>query len=213
MADGYQQLLNREKYKKIQAGLSMYRIDSFIRDLDEKVEKNKGSVLSFVRGLRLSSLLIYSIRELLDGSSLTANWGHILDENGILCSRECDIIIHDKDVPLHKWNGDGGGNHVMDFRFIPHSAAKVVISCKSYLTSSQIEIEYCNDMKKFVDRVWLFAECCGPKSDESIEDTAKKIGYENFHYLYKWNKSKNEIIEVIEEWDNFVAAIIGLRKT
>src|SRR5271166_5699831 len=100
MAGGIQELLDKQNYHKIQAGLKMYRIDTFIRDLEATEGKNKGGVLSFVRGLRLSALLIYAIRDLLgEGSDLTANWGHIIDEDGQFCSRECDIIIHNRDVP------------------------------------------------------------------------------------------------------------------
>ncbi len=212
MASGYEQLLDREKYQKVKAGLQMYRIDTFIREVEAKQEANKGTVLSFVRGLRLSALLIYAIRELLDGSSLTANWGHIIDEEGTFCSRECDIIIHDRNIVLRHWNGDGAGNHIMDFRFIPYNAAKVVISCKSFLRTSEIEVEYCQDMLKYVDKVWLFAECCGPRSEENIQERAMEIGYGNFWYLYKWNKDKNELSETVELWDDFVTVIKSLRE-
>ena len=212
MVKGFQELLDKEKYHKIQAGLQMYRIDTFIRELESKKGSNKGGILSFVRGLRLSSLLIYTIRDLLEGSSFTANWGHIIDEDGQFCSRECDIIIHDKNIPTYRWNGDGGKDHVMDFRFIPFKSAKVVISCKSYLVKNDIEEDYCIDIKKFVERVWLFAECCGPRSDDSIENEAKKIGYENFWYLYKWSKGKNKAEETPEVWLDFVEAVKALRQ-
>lgn len=211
MADGIIQILDRDKYFKIIGGMSNYRIDNFIREAEAKEGKSKGIVLAFVRGLRLSSLLTYAIRQLLDGSELTANWGHIIDENSEFCSRECDIIIHSKNIPLRQWDGDGAGGHIMDFRFIPYDAARVVISCKSFLTTSEIEEDYCTDMLKYVGRVWLFAECCGPKSDEKIEEKAKAIGYENFWYLYKWNRGKNELTQTIEIWDSFVNEIIKLR--
>ena len=211
MSDGIIQNIDRSAYYKIISGMSNYRIDNFIREAEAKEGSNKGVVLGFVRGLRLSSLLIYAIRQLLHGCGLTANWGHIIDANNEYCSRECDIIIHNENIPLRQWNGDGGGSHIMDFRFIPFDAAKVVISCKSFLTTSAIEEEYCNDMLKYVGRVWLFAECCGPKSDEKIEERATTIGYENFWYLYKWNKAKNELIQTIEVWDSFVAEILKLR--
>jgi hypothetical protein len=211
MADGFTQILDHEKYHKIVAGMANYRIDTFIRDAEAKEGSNKGVVLGFVRGLRLASLLIYQIRQLLDGCDYTANWGHIIDHNGEFCSRECDIIIHSKNIPLYQWDGDGNGSHIMDFRFIPYDAARIVISCKSFLTTSKIEKEYCHDMLKYVDRVWLFAECCGPESDKKIEDAAKEIGYENFWYLYKWNKNKNELTETIDIWDDFVAAVKALR--
>jgi hypothetical protein len=211
MSDGYIQILDREKYFKIIGGMSNYRIDNFIREAEANEGANKGVILSFVRGLRLSSLLTYQIRQLLDGSDFTANWGHIIDENGAFCSRECDIIIHSKNIPLYQWDGDGAGNHIMDFRFIPYYAAKVVISCKSFLTTAKIEEDYCNDMLKYVDRVWLFSECCGPKSDEKIEERAKEIGYEDFWYLYKWNRGNNELTQTIEVWDSFVESVKALR--
>lgn len=211
MSTGYIQIFDREKYYKIIAGMSNYRIDNFIREAEAKEGSNKGVILSFVRGLRLSSLLTYQIRQFLDGSELTANWGHIIDENNTFCSRECDIIIHSKNIPLYQWDGDGAGNHIMDFRFIPYSAARVVISCKSYLTTAAIEEDYCLDMLKYVDRVWLFSECCGPQSDEKIEERAKEIGYEDFWFLYKWNRGKNELTETPEVWDKFVESVKALR--
>jgi len=211
MSDGYIQNLDRATYYKITSGMSNYRIDNFIREAEAKEGSGKGVVLGFVRGLRLSSLLIYAIRQYLHGSGLTANWGHIIDAQDEYCSRECDIIIHSENIPLRQWDGDGSGSHIMDFRFIPYDAAKVVISCKSFLTTAAIEEDYCKDMLKSVGRVWLFAECCGPKSDERIEERAKEIGYENFWYLYKWNKGKNELTQTIEIWDNFVSEILKLR--
>ena len=54
-------LLYRERFMEMFSTFHDWRVDSFIRDMEAK--KQKGRVLAFVRGLRLSALLIYAIRE------------------------------------------------------------------------------------------------------------------------------------------------------
>ena len=156
MAEGYLKSFQKEKYDAIKAQLLNYRLDPFIRDKESGEGSNKGLIFPFARGLRFSALLIYSIRESLSGSDLEVNWGQIVDDDGLACSGECDIIIHIKGH-YNKWNGSDGGNHIMDFRFIEKQNAIAVISCKSYLTKSSIEEIYCHNMLKYVKRVWLFA--------------------------------------------------------
>ena len=211
MASGHKELLEQQKFHTIKAGLQQFRLDSFIRDLESQKGKNKGTILPFIRGLRFSSLLIYAIREFLHGSGLTASWGHIIDEEGELCSRECDIIIH-REGYVTRWNGDGGLHPVMDFRFIDQSEALVVISCKSYLKhKSQIEVEYCQDLKKYVKRVWLFAECCPPDKATEIREKSIEIGYENYWNLYAWNRDKNTVEDSLNDWSDFVQKIKELK--
>ncbi|MBK9457844.1 MAG: hypothetical protein IPN94_00030 [Sphingobacteriales bacterium] len=205
MKEGHAKVLAKERYYIIKAGLQTYRLDSFIRTIDKQKGSNKGAILSFVRGLRFSALLIYAIREILSGSNLTANWGHIIDEDGELCSRECDIIIHKKGH-YSRWNG-GNPDPIMDFRFILQQNAIVVISCKSFLEKSKIEQDYCTDMKRYVDQVWLFAECCGPKSVKIITEEAYNIGYNHFFHLYTWNKSTDTIEDAEKVWFDFVEKI------
>lgn len=212
MASGHRELLEQQKFHTIKAGLQQYRLDSFIRNIESQRGKNKGTILSFVRGLRFSSLLIYTIRDLLQGSGLTANWGHIIDEDGELCSRECDIIIH-REGYIMRWNGDGGLHPVMDFKFIEQSEAIAVISCKSFLQhKSHIEVEYCQDLLNYVENVWLFAECCPPDKSQEIKDKALEIGYRNFWHLYSWDREKNMVEDSLVDWNDFVKCIKELKK-
>jgi hypothetical protein len=177
-------LLYEEPFMQMFQTFQTWRIDPFIRGMEAR--RQKGKILPFVRGLRLSALLIYAIREMLEGTSLTANWGHLVDESGNFCSCECDVIIHHEGGHIRRW--DGTKNPIMDFRFIAQGNTVAVISCKSYLRSGDIDTEYCNLMEPFVKKIWLFAECCGPRSTETIRAKAVKYGYERFWYLYTWSK-------------------------
>ncbi len=76
----------------------------------------------------------------------------------------------------------------MDFRFINQEDVLLVISCKAFLTASNIDMEYCKLMKEYVKDVWLFAECCNPKNLVKINETVKRGGYSNFWYLYGWDE-------------------------
>lgn len=210
MSHGYFKIFQKEKYDEIKSQLLNYRLDPFIRDKEGEPGRNKGLIFPFARGLRFSALLIYSIRESLSGSDLEVNWGQIIDDDGYACSGECDIIIHKKGH-YKKWNGSDGGNHIMDFRFIEKQNAIAVISCKSYLTTSTIEADYCQEMLKFVDKVWLFAECCGPESIELIKDASKKVGYANFWHLYTWSRTTDQIIDDIEGWFHFIETVKDLK--
>ena len=211
MEDGHKRLLIRQKFHVIKAGLQEYRLDKFIRTLERTPGPNKGNILPFIRGLRFSALLIYAIREFLQGTGLTASWGHIIDEDGVFCSRECDIIIH-KEGHIMRWNGDGGIHPVMDFKFIEQDQAIAVISCKSYLDKSHIEKEYCEDVKKYVAKVWLFAECCSPDKVSAIREAALEIGYENFWSLYTWDRVTDATTDLTDGWDNFVNEVKMLGK-
>ncbi len=83
----------------------------------------------------------------------------------------------------------------------------VAISCKSYLTKSAIETDYCVNMLKYVKRVWLFAECCGPESIDLIKEASKEIGYENFWHLYTWSRTTGENLEDGKGWLNFIETV------
>ena len=206
MVDGIgatKRLLYEEPLMKIIAGMSEWRIDSFIRELEAK--KAKGRILPFIRGLRFSALLVYAIREILSGTELNTNWGHLLDKDGNYCSPECDIIIH-RNGHIARWNGNE--KPIMDFRFIDSQNAAAVISCKSYLSS--IDKKYCISIKPYVDKVWLVAECCDPKSAESLKKRALKSGYDNFYNTYFWNKDISPMPNK-DEWMNFVEELKKLR--
>lgn len=196
----------KEKYQTLVTKLTSYRLDPYIRMLDASQQKNPGKIFPFARGLRFSALLIYTIRKYLKHSYLTASWGQIVNDDGLYLSNECDIIIHVKQNDEERWNGDESGN-IMDFRFINESDVKVVISCKSYLTSSDIEVEYFDNLKKFVPRIWLFTECCGPRSAASIAKNAINAGYEHFFHLYTWSKTTDKTTQKFPEWKDFISAI------
>lgn len=210
MPEGYIKSFQKVKYDTIKAQLLSYRLDPFIREKEGESGSNKGLIFPFARGLRFSALLIYSIRESLSGSDLEVNWGQIIDDDGMACSGECDIIIHKKGH-ANRWNGDNE-NHIMDFRFIEKENAITVISCKSYLTKTAIEKEYCHNLLKYVGRVWLFAECCGPESVDLIRAESKGIGYENFWYLYTWSRATDNIVDDEQGWYHFIETVKALKQ-
>jgi len=185
---------------------SYWRMDTFIRQMEK--ERRTGRILAFVRGLRLSANLIYAIRQILDGTQLTANWGHLLDESDTFCSRECDVIIHRKGQ-IAIWNGTT--QPIMDFRFVDQRNAVAVISCKSLLRSGDIDREYCESMEPFVQKIRLFAECCGPQSVETIRSKALESGYEHFWHLYLWSK-QTEARPNSEGWNKFVEEVKKLAR-
>lgn len=203
---GMGHLLREEPFWSMWAEFATWRMDVFIRQLE--ASKKKGRVLPFVRGLRLSAQLIYVIRDVLSGSGLTANWGHLLDESEAFCSCECDVIIH-RDGHIRQW--DGSAEPIMDFRFIRQDQAIAVISCKSYLRSSDVDKEYCKSMKAFVEKIWLFAECCGPRSVESIRKKALERGYEKFWPLYTWSKQKDPVPNSTA-WTDFIREVEKLKQ-
>lgn len=187
----YLERFSSDRYYKVSTPLLSHRIDPFIREVEAREGKNKGYIMSFVRGLRMSALIIYQLREVLSDTEYSAYWGQIINEDGEYLSNECDIIISKKDAYAKKWNGEGDQN-IMDFRFIKAEHVKLVISCKSFLTSSKVEKEYCENMKQYIENVWLFAECCGPQSIELIKSTSLEYGYNEFWHLYIWNRLTGE---------------------
>lgn len=197
----HQKNLYLERLGSIIGLLKNWRLDSFIPFSES--EKSKGRILPFIRGLRFSSQLIYATRQIIKHKYLT-NWGHLLDDDGNYCSSECDIIIH-KDEHHLKWNGGDEENKgsIMDFHFVSRKDAIVVISCKSYLKYGQIDKNYCKDMKKYNNNVWLFAECCPDGKVSKIRKEASKAGYKEFFYLYTWD-GKNKIKENENGWLSFI---------
>jgi|GEM_PF-1079345 len=207
---GFVEVLQKGRYDAIRQELLASRLSQFIREKEAQEGPEKGLIFPFVRGLRFAALLIYAIRETLSTTNLEVNWGQIIDEDGGNCSPEGDIVIHKKGHK-RRWNGGDGVNHIMDFRFIDKSRAVAVISCKSFLTTSGIEQDYCRRMLKYCDKVWLFAECCGPESTELIRKGAKEAGYENFWHLYTWSRTTEEVFPV-EDWNDFVKTLTELGK-
>lgn len=206
----YREAFAAERYETVSRRIMTHRIDNFIREVESRAGRNKGNIMPFVRGLRFSALLIYQIRNILSNSNLSAYWGQIIDEDYTYLSNECDIIISENEAFEQKWNGDGGGNDVMDFRFIPKDKVKAVISCKSFITKSSLEKDYCENLLRYIDKVWLFAECCGPKSVSLIRNASSEIGYEYFWNLYTWNRNNGETKQNLEVWKHFEGKIVSL---
>jgi hypothetical protein len=144
--------------------------------------KYEGDILGFVKGLRLSAGLIYYFRDKVEGHDLEVSWGHLLDKRQLSCSRECDVIIHTKGS-IHKWNGTD--RPIMEFKFIEAAKARAVISCKSILTSKEIDKDYPKELKKFgVKKVFLFAECSSASNFDNLRKKAKTAGYADLCCLY-----------------------------
>ncbi len=138
---------------------------------------------------------------------MTANWGHLLDDEEVFCSPECDVIIHKKDGQVRRWNGSE--NPVMDFRFIRTSKAVAVISCKSQ--TKTVDVDYVQQVKHYVGRVWLFGECCGPRSGRRLLQRAQEAGYEHFWYLYSWSPC-TEVVLNEDGWQHFVGEVEKLKE-
>jgi len=194
-------------FDRLCADFGQWRIDNTIRIMEQ--QKAQGRVLAFVRGLRLSSHLIYAIRDVLSGSNLKADWGHILDDEGVKCSPECDVIIHRR--PYARWNGSE--RPVMDFTFVSQEDAVAVISCKSYLKSISGEYrDYSEKVRKYVKHLWLFAECCRPDAVRRLTQKSQQAGYDKFWYLYTWD-GERALDPSQEMWLDLLESVESLRST
>jgi hypothetical protein len=141
--------------------------------------KYEGSILGFVRGLRLSARLIYFLREHLSSTDLEVDWGHLLQRNET-CSPECDVVVHTKGH-AREWNGSN--NPIMSFKFIDAESVRAVVSCKSSVSS--IDKAYPKTLKKYgVDHVFLFAECCHESKFPRLREAATRAGYRGLWCLY-----------------------------
>jgi hypothetical protein len=189
-----------EDYKSLCGKFCNYQID---QDLFEA----RKSILSFVRGLRFSALLIYKIRKILSDTKCTADWGAIIDNIGDKCSPECDIIVHENGSD-HAWNGgDDIGGRVMDFHFIKKQNVKLVVSCKGFKVT-QID----KNMSDYIDNVWLFTECCDAENVTKLKKDAKVVGYKNLYYLYLLKEG--QIAPDYDEriWFDFTESLLGIAK-
>jgi hypothetical protein len=54
--------------------------------------------------------------------------------------------------------------------------------------------------------LWLFAECCGPRSVQNIRDKALHSGYEEFWFLYTWSRQSDPVPNV-GGWNDFVVSV------
>jgi len=191
-----------QEFHSLQEELSQWRVDPQIQEMER--ESPGGVILGFVKGLRLSARLIYAIREHLSTFGLEADWGHLLTEEGDSCSPECDIIIH---LPgwERRWNGYEHG--IMDFKFINCREAIAVISCKSFIR--EVDRSYRQKLRPYVDKVFLFAECCEPNAVNRLRRSAQSAGYVGFWYLYACNQATSVCTVDENQWKDF---LIKLRR-
>jgi hypothetical protein len=174
------QHLYTERFFALASVLQQWRIDPIMQQMD--ADRDEGRILGFVKGLRLSAQLAYAVREILSGENVEVSWGHLVDESGQLCSPECDIIIH-RPGHMRRWNGDGGNEPIMDFRFIESTKALGLISCKSLAKS--IDKDYCKSFEKYqVENILLFVECCPQRQLEQLRKQANEAGYRGLFYLF-----------------------------
>ena len=191
--------LSTEKFYGLTEELVQWRLDPQIRLMDRTMDK--GRILGFVKGLRLSARILYILRNIVSAQNLEVSWGHLIDDYGNSCSPECDIIIH-RPGYLHEWNGSS--NPIMNFKFIESRKALAVISCKSYAKS--IDKEYCINFRKYnLHNIFLIAECCPSTAIGNLKEQAEGSGYKGFYYLYALNDEagtykvdENVYIEFIE---------------
>ena len=175
-----------EKIKALAGSLVDWRRNPLIQLMD--AQKSKGRVLDFVKGLRISARVAYVVRDMLSTfQDIEVSWGHVVDEKGVSCSPECDIIVHHKGY-FTKWNG-GDEKPIMDFKFIDCERVIAVISCKSFAKS--IDANYPALLSPYgVKNVFLVAECCAPGSRSNLQDKAVKAGYLGFYPLYLYDEKK-----------------------
>lgn len=176
-------LLYTEDLRGLAGKLAEWRRNPTVRLM--KSTRDKGRILDFITGLRLSTQIAYIVRQVVSSlPDLEVSWGHLVDNKGNSCSAECDIIVHRKGH-IQRWNG--GESPMMDFRFIHCEKALAVISCKSF--TKNIDKEYPSEIAKYgVDNVFLVAECCSPNKVTDLSDKAKEAGYSGFYYLYQYDE-------------------------
>lgn len=198
-------LLNIEGFQSLVGQLVPWRLDPSVILMDRA--RDKGRVLGFVKGLRFSAKIAYLTRNILSTDNIEVSWGHLVDNKGKSCSPECDIIIHHPGH-LRRWNGSE--KPIMDFKFIDCRQALGIVSCKS-LTRA-IDKKYCETFKKYrLKNIFLFAECCNPKSVDRLTEQAKKAGYKGFYYLYTIDKDQ-KILTNEEVYMKFIKTIQALSK-
>jgi len=180
---------NRANFEYRLATDELWSIATELQSLREhpplKYKKNghlEGSILSFVKGLRISARLIYFLRNCLSEEDCEVSWGHILNASGQSCSPECDVIIHKKGH-VKRWNGSGNSDCVMDFKFIRAKKVTAVISCKSIV--ADIDDDYPSQLKSYgVSKVYLFGECCSQSNYSNLRKKAKSAGYVDLFCAY-----------------------------
>lgn len=197
--------LETEEFWGLSEKLIRWRLNPDIRLMD--TNRTKGRILGFVKGLRLSTQIVYLIRNIVSSEDVEVNWGHLIDENRNSCSPECDIIVHKKGH-MQRWNGTE--NPIMDFRFIESKQTLAVISCKSQIRS--VDKEYCKNFHKYnMKNIFLFAECCRPKAIDRLKTQADDAGYKGFFHLYTLDK-KNIIDRDENVYLEFIQAIKDVLK-
>lgn len=197
---GHGAVLRFERFQGLVAELRSFRLDDVLREMEKY--KERGRILGFVRGLRLSARLISILREALADTGVDVSWGHLLDAEERSCSPECDVILHRGGV-VRTWNGER--NSIMEFKFVSCRNAVAVVSCKSLLT--EVDTEYCQQMREYVRDVFLFAECCRPKDLKRLHDNATRAGYSGLWYLYALEEGASEHVVDQRLWRSLLDAL------
>ena len=192
--------LRLSDFERLVGELACWRANDDLKII--QAAKGSAVVLPFVKGLRLSAQLIYVLREELSHTDLEVDWGHLLDAEEQSCSPECDIIIH-HEGHVRKWNGNE--HPIMDFRFVPHTNAVAVVSCKSY--AKDVDADYATRVRPYVSHLFLFAECCAPNQVANLQRKAKAAGYVGFWYLYTYDESTGECRKDPRSWQGFLNAV------
>jgi hypothetical protein len=194
--------LRTEDFFALAEKLSKWKLDPGIRLM------NTGKILGFIQGLRLSAELAYIIRKIVSPYPLHVSWGHLVDENGMSCSPECDIIIH-KPGFIQEWNGST--KPIMNFKFIQCTSALAVISCKSFIHS--VDKAYCQNFAKYnLKNMFLFAECCKPRAVARLKAQASAAGYKGFFYLYTFETKQSIINRDSQIYEQFIEGVIDAAK-
>ena len=74
--------LRTEPFLGLTEELVQWRLDPIIRLME--TTKDRGRILGFVKGLRLSARILYILRTIVSSQKLEVSWGHLVDDEGIL---------------------------------------------------------------------------------------------------------------------------------
>lgn len=179
--------------------MTITRADAALaQELDELIAKSTPYALStpslgtptfhdFVKGLVLSTNIIEVIDNHIPNGH-RADWGQVIEPDGNILSRECDIIIYrGKPYKLIQ-------NKRMRYVLAVKRQTKVVIQVRSGIDSvSRDDKIYSQDLKRMVPKLWYFAECCWAKTKKRADDIRRDLrgaGYKQFFYLYRMDPDR-----------------------
>lgn len=199
--------------------MKMTRVNAaYVQELEQLLPKSTPYALSspsfgnptihdFVKGLILSTNIIEVIEPHLH-NGLRADWGQVIDViDGNALSKECDIIIY-KGNPFKPIE-----NKRMKFVLVDKKKTKVVIQVRSSIQSvTTSDRDYCEELKKFVRKVWYIAECCWAKSKkraETMKQQLEEAGYDQFFYFYRMD---DDLWQKTFDYESFIKFIKLIEK-